>query len=56
MNKIINYIKNKVMYLIAKIFGKYTIGIDFAEGNPKSTTCEAYIFRGVVYIKNIKEL
>ena len=52
----IDYIQYKIMYFIASIFGKYTIGVDFAHGSDKSFSCEAYTFRGKVYIKNIKEL
>ncbi len=42
------------MTRLAKLFGKYTIGVDFSNGVDKSVKAEGYTFFGKIYITKIK--
>ena len=46
----------EIMRLLARIFGKYTLGVDFASSSDKTVRVDAYIFQGKTYITKIKEI
>lgn len=50
--KTLNYIKTKVMYFIARIFGRYAFGVDFSCGTGKSISWVGYKFHGTYYAKS----
>ncbi len=52
--KLLSYIKSKIRYVIARIFGRYVYGIDYAKGTDKTVRTEGYMFRGKVYITKCK--
>ena len=48
--------KKWVMYLLARIFGKTYIGVDYASGKDKGYKCTSKMFRGKWYVIKVEEL
>lgn len=49
-------IKEWLMRLLAILFGRYSMGIDWGVGQDRSTKCEGFWLWGKFYVTNIKEI
>lgn len=49
-------IKNKILYLLAKLFGEKCSGVDYSNGIDKTIKTTGYFFAGTYYVSNIEEV
>ena len=43
-----------IKHLLAKIFGRKVVGIDYVYGNDKTVETHGHILKGVLYIDKVK--